>query len=159
MIEKIFYFFHAKSIVGLIGGGMCNLLFSPSTTKSTVICSPLFLEINNRFKYCMEHTNIQFVTSTEIIFERHPYAKYQRIKILSGKFKDMYAEITAAKLNPTSNQIDLTCMLGDTTSVSILCSDNKITISSANVELIDQGLNSPFSLDMTSIYGLKQWLE
>ena len=46
MMEKIQLFREADTIVGAIGGGMCNLLFSPPTTNVICIVSPYFLDIN-----------------------------------------------------------------------------------------------------------------
>jgi capsular polysaccharide biosynthesis protein len=52
--EKLYLFSNAYEIVGSIGGGMSNLLFSKPSTKSYIIVSPIFLDINYRFKYSME---------------------------------------------------------------------------------------------------------
>jgi len=49
-------------------------------------------------------------------------------------------------------------MLGSETSVSVLCSDNIITVNNKDIQLIDKGLNSPFNMDVSSIYSLKEWL-
>jgi len=152
MREKIYYFSNAKVIVGLIGGGMCNLLFSNNNTKSLVICSPYFLDINYRFKYSMEHTQIKYIKDTSVEYSIYPYAKYQRVKLKDGKYAEI---IDVIKEN---NDIILKCMLGSETSVSILCSNNIITVNSKDVNLIDNGLNSPFTLDITSIYKFKDWL-
>ena len=155
MKEKIYYFYHAKFIVGLIGGGMCNLLFSPSTTKSIVIVSPYFMDINNRFKYSMEHTQIKYITDTKVeyLHPQYPYAKFQRVKILKGEHKGKYAEII-----DVDNEQEITCMLGSETSVSVMCSSNYTIVNSKDCELIDKGLNSPFSIDMSSIYNLNEYL-
>jgi hypothetical protein len=156
MKEKIFYFSNAKIIVGLIGGGMCNLLFSKNNTKSLVICSPYFLDINYRFKYSMEHTQIKYIKDTEVEYTIYPYSNYQRVKILSGDHKDKYAEIVDAYY--LEKDLMIKCMLGSETSVSVLCSDNIISVNSKDIELIDKGLNSPFNMDISSIYSLKEWL-
>jgi len=156
MKEKIFYFSNAKVIVGLIGGGMCNLLFSNNDTKSLVICSPYFLDINYRFKYSMEHTQIKYIKDTEVQYTIYPYSNYQRVKILSGDHKDKYAEIVDAYY--LEKDLMIKCMLGSETSVSVLCSDNIITVNNKDIQLIDKGLNSPFNMDISSIYSLKEWL-
>jgi hypothetical protein len=156
MKEKIFYFSNAKTIVGLIGGGMCNLLFSDKNVKSLVICSPYFLDINYRFKYSMEHTQIKYIKNTEVEYNIYPYANYQRVKILSGEHKDKYAEIVDAYY--LEKDLMIKCMLGSETSVSVLCSDNIVVINSKDIQLIDKGLNSPFNMDVSSIYSLKEWL-
>jgi hypothetical protein len=156
MKEKIFYFSKAKIITGLIGGGMCNLLFSDKNVKSLVICSPYFLDINFRFKYSMEHTQIKYIKDTEVVYNIYPYSNYQRVKILSGDHKDKYAEIVDVYY--LEKEIFIKCMLGSETSVSVLCSDNIISINSKDIQLIDKGLNSPFNMDFSGIYSLKEWL-
>ncbi len=156
MKEKIFYFSNAKAIVGLIGGGMCNLLFSKNNTKSLVICSPYFLDINYRFKYSMEHTQIKYIKDTQVEYNIYPYSNYQRVKILLGDHKDKYAEIVDAYY--LEKDLMIKCMLGSETSVSILCSNNIISVNSKDIQLIDKGLNSPFNMDFSSIYSLKEWL-
>ena len=153
MKEKIYYFSKAKVIVGLIGGGMCNLLFSNKDTKSLVICSPYFLDINYRFKYSMEHTQIQYIKDTEVEYSIYPYAKYQRIRLLSGE----YAEIV--NVYKVLEDIFIKCMVGSETSVSILCSNNIVTVNSKDIQVIDKGLNSPFTLELSSIYEFKEWLD
>jgi capsular polysaccharide biosynthesis protein len=65
MKEKIGLFKYAKYVAGPIGGGMCNVIFSPSTTKVLSINSPLFFEINSRFKYSMIHTELYNFDDTE----------------------------------------------------------------------------------------------
>ena len=62
--EKIYIFSNADIICGSIGGGMANLLFSNSNTKSIIINTPYFLEINYRFKYSMENTNFKYCNNS-----------------------------------------------------------------------------------------------
>ena len=66
MVQKILAFHHASHVVGAIGGGMCNLLFSSQSTQSVVIVSPEFMTINNRFKYSMDHTSIRYWYDTHV---------------------------------------------------------------------------------------------
>jgi hypothetical protein len=67
MKEKIGLFNSAKHVAGPIGGGMCNVIFSPPETKVISINSPLFFDINTRFKYSMEHTQLHHFNDTEFI--------------------------------------------------------------------------------------------
>lgn len=151
MKEKIYNFLKATHIVGLIGGGMCNLLFSPQTTKSYVIISPYFLDINYRFKYSMEHTQINYFKDTEIEYINHfNYSKYQRVKILDGKHKNKYGEIE--DIDSETNKIKI--LIGSETSVSVLSTSNIIVEDLNNIITIDNGLNSPFHLNITN---LKDW--
>ena len=46
MEEKIGMFRSAKYVAGPIGGGMCNVIFSPPETKVLSINSPTFFDVN-----------------------------------------------------------------------------------------------------------------
>ena len=65
MKEKIALFSSAKVVAGPIGGGMCNVIFSPPETKVISINSPLFFDVNRRFEYSMSHTDLHHFDYTE----------------------------------------------------------------------------------------------
>ena len=65
MEEKIGMFRSAKYVAGPIGGGMCNVIFSPPETKVLSINSPTFFDVNFRFGYSMEHTDLTHFEYTE----------------------------------------------------------------------------------------------
>ncbi len=67
MREKIGLFNSAKYVAGPIGGGMCNVIFSPSETKVISINSPLFFDINTRFEYSMMHTQLHHFNDTDFV--------------------------------------------------------------------------------------------
>lgn len=67
MKEKIGIFNSAKYVAGPIGGGMCNVIFSPSETKVISINSPLFFDVNRRFEYSMSHTQLHHFNDTEFV--------------------------------------------------------------------------------------------
>ena len=67
MKEKIGLFNSAKYVAGPIGGGMCNVIFSPPETKVISINSPLFFDINYRFEYSMMHTQLFHFNETEFV--------------------------------------------------------------------------------------------
>lgn len=81
---KLAMFAQAELVVGVIGGGMCNLLFSPQTTKSVCIVTPDFLKINERFKHAMDHTQIVYSYSAHAL-PKHPYkfSLYTRVKVVN----------------------------------------------------------------------------
>ena len=136
MATKVHAFYNATHIVGAIGGGMCNLLFSPPSTKSVVIVSPDFMVINNRFKYSMDHTDIKYYFNTELAS-----SKYIRVKVLTGEHKGKYGEIQSE----TCEEVEIA--LGDETSVSIQSEIGiTITLPLSHVEKLDEGLNSPFMI-------------
>lgn len=65
MKEKIALFSSAKVVAGPIGGGMCNVIFSPPETKVISINSPMFFDVNQRFEYSMSHTDLHHFDDTE----------------------------------------------------------------------------------------------
>jgi capsular polysaccharide biosynthesis protein len=69
MEEKIAMFRAAKVVAGPIGGGMCNVIFSPSETKVISINSPRFFDVNYRFEFSMSHTDLHHFDYTEFTEE------------------------------------------------------------------------------------------
>ena len=66
MTEKIQYFANATHIVGAIGGGMCNIVFTSPSCKVVSINSPEFDTINARFLYTMQHTSLTQYKDTNV---------------------------------------------------------------------------------------------
>jgi hypothetical protein len=149
MIAKIQIFSTAKGVVGFIGGGVCNLLFSPCSTESIVLLSPYFLDINYRFKYSLDHTSIRYYSNTSVHFIKHPFAKYMRVKIVAGQYKDVWAEIEDIELDKFN------VILGNKTSVTIPTNGERTYVGIDDVQLADNGLNSPFHLDLDLF---KEWI-
>ena len=61
MSEKIHHFQNATHIAGFIGGGMANCIFSKPSTKVLCLVTPEFLNINKRFVFSMNHTNVSYI--------------------------------------------------------------------------------------------------
>jgi capsular polysaccharide biosynthesis protein len=78
-VEKIAYFANATHVVGCIGGGISNVLFSPSTTNLLAIVSPTFLDVNKRFKYSLNNVDVTYDYNT-LHVDTEKYKKYQRVK-------------------------------------------------------------------------------
>jgi hypothetical protein len=73
MKEKIHLFAEATHVVGAIGGGMCNLIFSRPECIVTCLVSPEFERINHRFLYTMNHTQLTMfrdTLSTSLLYRR-----------------------------------------------------------------------------------------
>jgi hypothetical protein len=83
-IEKIMYFANATHVVGAIGGGISNVLFSPPGTKLTVLVSPTFLDVNKRFKYSLDCVDVTYNMNSSHI-ETGQFKKYMRVKTKDGK--------------------------------------------------------------------------
>lgn len=151
--EKIQLFSRAKIIIGSIGGGMSNLLFSNSETKSIVIVTPDFLNINYRFKYSMEHTDITYFNEVKTYSETNTIPLFCRVKIIKeGNYHDKIGEIfeydketMEYKINISNN--DVTGFNNDIEFDSQLFTKN-------DVELLDNGLNSPYIVDIPQLISI-----
>lgn len=146
MDEKIHLFRNASLVVGAIGGGMSNLLFSPSTTKSIVIVSPHFLDINHRFRYSMEHTDITFFENVSVYRKSNKIPLYCRVRILNsniiGEIED-YDDSNHTYLVRLSNN-----------DVPGFHNDMQFTTKSFydyEFVLIDKGLNSPYQISIKDL--------
>ena len=86
--QKIAIFKNAESVIGAIGGGICNVLFSKPECKLTALVSPHFLDVNTRFKYSIDKVKLTlFVDSRNV--ETTLFKKYMRVKC-----GDIVGEIT-----------------------------------------------------------------
>ena len=136
--EKIAIFKNAESIVGSIGGGVCNVLFSKPNCKLTTLVSPYFLEVNKRFIYSLNKVDLTLFNDTKNT-ETSYFKKYMRVK-----FGDIIGEITEIE--------------GD--NITIIYSDSRlsgwnienkyktITIKPHDCIKLDEGLNSSWEIDL-----------
>jgi hypothetical protein len=147
--EKIAYFKNAEIIVGVVGGGMCNILFSPSKTKALCINTPYFLEINERFKHSMNHTNIIYSDSTYHEKIDYKFRLYSRVKIINPTSQyyncigeiEMYENILYT-ISLSSNDI-----AGFSQNFQL----KKEKFNEDELEAVDFGLNSPYICDLNKL--------
>jgi capsular polysaccharide biosynthesis protein len=144
--EKIQLFGNAKLIIGSIGGGMSNLLFSEKKTKSIIIVTPFFLEINYRFKYSMESSNITYFDNVSVYKEKNEIPLFCRAKIKEdGKIGEIieYDELNDKYLmNISKNDV-----AGFNNSIEF----DKKWSSIDEFNLLDKGLNSPYQVDIDEL--------
>jgi hypothetical protein len=90
-VEKILLFSNAENIIGAIGGGICNVLFSKKETKLIALISPTFLDINQRFKFCLDSVNTTYFIDSKH-FETNYWKKYMRVKVgnIIGEIEEVY---------------------------------------------------------------------
>lgn len=137
-IEKILYFSNATHVIGAIGGGISNVLFSPKTTKLEAIVSPTFLEVNKRFKYSLECVDdVCYNTNTSHV-ETDEFKMYMRVKT-----KDIIGEIERID----GDNLIISYTDGTNTGWNSQCKYKQITLSKNEVEKLDNGLNSLWKLD------------
>jgi len=140
--EKINLFKNATHIVGPIGGGLVNCLFSTNKTSLLVISSPLFLDINYRFIHSFDNVKTKIITDTFHV-EKGLFKKYMRVR---SKSKNIIGEI----VNVENNQVKI---LYSQYSISGWNEKNDYLeeiINFDDCEILDYGLNSEFDVDLDS---------
>lgn len=140
MVEKIQMFADATHVVGAIGGGMCNLVFSRPECIVTCLASPEFERINHRFLYTMNHvrlTMFQNTWSTSILYRR-------------------------AKTGPDIGEVIaedgdiLTLAIGNGTTWNQTASHTLVKVTKSQCTFLDEGLNSPWYFHVTECMKLIQ---
>ena len=140
-IEKIYYFANATHVIGAIGGGIANVLFSKPETKLRAIISPGFMEINTRFKYSLDHVDIYYDYNTKHQFNGD-FNLYMRVKKNDSNILGEIVDI--------SNK-NLTIQYTDGTNTG-WNNNNKfktMTLHQSQVTKLDNGLNSPYIYNYT----------
>jgi hypothetical protein len=140
-IEKILLFNNAKNIIAPIGGGVCNALFCNNKVNITILVSPTFLDINNRFIYLFKDLNVNYNHQSEHI-EKNEFKKYMRVKYgnIIGEIEDinnneLLINYTDANVAGWNNQNQY----------------KTISINQKFCQKLDEGLNSEWILDLNSI--------
>lgn len=137
-IEKIFYFANATHVVGAIGGGISNVLFSPKITKLEALVSPTFLDVNLRFKYSLDCVDVYYNYNTEHA-ESGEFKKYMRVKAKDGNVVGEIEEIYDNKLLVSYTD-------GSNTGWNAENTYKQIEFNMEDVEKLDNGLNSHWKL-------------
>jgi capsular polysaccharide biosynthesis protein len=133
-IEKILYFANTTHVVGAIGGGISNVLFSPKTTKLEAIVSPTFLDVNSRFKYSLDCVDVNYNFNTEHV-EKTEYKTYMRVKTKDGSIIGEIEKIYDNKLLVSYTD-------GSNTGWNSQNQYKQVELNMEEVEKLDNGLNS-----------------
>lgn len=159
--QKITLFRNAEVVVGVIGGGMCNLLMSPQTTKSLCILTPHFMTINNRFKYSMYHTQLMYSDSTQHVPSPYKYKLYSRVKVINpdspvyGQVGEVEEHLIKVAYVVRMSSNDVAGFSQDFTNDM----EGRV-FQEWELETLDDGLNSPYSCDIEQLEAdLKKLLE
>lgn len=137
IIEKIQYFSNATHIIGAIGGGLANVVFSKKNTKLKAIISPTFLDVNNRFKFCLDCVDVEYDMRTKHV-ENTEFKTYMRVKTLDGLIVGEIEKIY-------DNKILVSYTDGSNTGWNSQSKYKKIEFDlNDEVEKLDEGLNSPW---------------
>ena len=105
-IKKIQYFSNATHVIGAIGGGIANVLFCNQKTKLRAIISPTFLDVNKRFKFCLDNIDVTYDMNTTHV-EKTKFKRYMRVKIIDsniiGEIEDIYENKLLISYTDSSN--------------------------------------------------------
>lgn len=149
--EKIYMFMNAECICGAIGGGMSNLLFSQKKTKTYIIESPYFLDINYRFKYSLENTNFQYFKDTKIYKKNNSeYSLYIRVKIMNkaSSDNDKIGEIVDIM---EDNKYIIALSNNDVAGFNNNIKFQEKCFEKEDFNTLDKGLNSPYTFNFTTL--------
>ena len=150
--EKIYLFSNAEKICGSIGGGMANLLFSPVETKSYIIVSPYFLDINHRFKFSLENTNIKYFDETEVFKENDSkYSSYIRVKITNSESIHFNKIGEIIEFNNNMNKYTIALSNNDVAGFNNQIEFQHILFDENDFHCLDSGLNSPYIFDYQNL--------
>ena len=147
--SKVALFAQAELVVGVIGGGMCNLLFSPQITKSVCIVTPEFLTINERFKYSMDHTQITYLDCTKHIESPYKYTLYTRVKVTNPE-SPAYGQIGEIE----EYLRDAYCVRMSSNDIAGFSQDFALearVLQEWELTPLDGGLNSPYVCDLEQV--------
>lgn len=140
-IEKILIFSKAESVIGAIGGGICNVLFSKPECRLIALISPHFLNVNKRFTYSLNRVDVCYFEDTENI-EKTEFKKYMRVKC-----SDLVGEI----INVNKDFIDIAYI---ETNLSGWNNENDyktITKKTSECIKLDEGLNSAWKINLKKL--------
>ena len=137
-IEKILYFANTTPVVGAIGGGISNVLFSPKTTKLEAIVSPTFLDVNSRFKYSLDCVDVNYNFNTEHV-EKTEFKTYMRVKTKDGSIIGEIEKVYDNKLLVSYTD-------GSNTGWNAQNHYKQVELNMEEVERLDNGLNSHWKI-------------
>jgi hypothetical protein len=148
-IEKVQYFSNATHIIGAIGGGIANVVFSPKSTYLKAIISPTFLDINKRFKFCLDKVNVEYDMNTKHI-EDTLLKTYMRVRVTSTGCQRLGLKLEhglVGEIEQINGDIVYVLYTIDCTNTGWNAQNiyNRIELRTSDVENIDNGLNSPWT--------------
>lgn len=143
LLEKIIMFSKADVVVGQMGETAANALFSPSTTRFIAIVTPTYLIRFPRFRYCYKNTDIKYFTKTEQV-ETSKFKTYMKVQ----KKTDVVGIIATVTevINEQTSKIEYIDENG---------TKKEETIENDKYIKKDEGVDSPWKIDMTAVKNLK----
>lgn len=143
-IEKIQYFMNAEVVIGAIGGGISNVLFSNPDTKLIALISPGFLEINKRFSFCFSNLRCVKFFKNSNHYTQDEFKLYMRIK---EKDTNLIGEIEDIK----DNKVLISFTDGSNTGWNSEIKYSRKWIDKNKIIKLDNGLNSPWIIELQKL--------
>lgn len=146
IIEKIYVLSNAKKIIGLLSGGIINILFCNKNTEIIIIESPLYFDINKRIKYAFINNNVIYFNKCYHLND-NLYKLNMRVKTSDNK----YGEIDKIENDYITIRIVNNYLEGwDLNKAYYLSKYAK-----NDIIILDNGINSPFKIDLDEFIKLK----
>jgi hypothetical protein len=137
---KITLFHRAKFIIGALGGGLSNALFSTSRASLIAINSPGFLDVNHRFIYSLNRAKVYIfhdTTHTELT----PYKKFMRVSIPKS---GIIGEVESCSGDYLTVAFSRKQLAGWNATLSL----DHVTVHQRDCLPLDNGLNSAWRIDI-----------
>ncbi len=143
-VEKILLFNSAECVVGAIGGGLCNVLFSnPGCCKLIALVSPTFLDVNGRFLHSFKSTEYHLFTDVRHT-EFTEFKSWMRVRVPNLNIVGEIIEVSTSRV----------LIQYSTQPVAGWNNQNKFETMWVNKELcikLDKGLNSSWELNLDKL--------
>jgi capsular polysaccharide biosynthesis protein len=141
-LEKLDYFSNAEIVVGALGGGVCNVLFSPIEAKLLCLVSPTFLDVNARFSYSLNRVKLSWFLHTKHV-ETGTFKRFMRVSCPS---QGIVGEVTA--VHETSLDVAYTSEI--VAGWNAQNSFNSVQLEKKDCVPLDAGLNSAWLVDLNA---------
>lgn len=138
--DKIAMFRDCTHVVGPIGGGLCNVLFSRPKTQLISIMSPHFMEINGRFCHSFANVQTTYFNDTES-FEKSRFKKHMRVRVRDSNITGEIEDIQEDRLKLIYSRDPIAGWNAQIKYENIWVRDDQ-------VDIIDNGLNSAWTVNM-----------
>jgi len=146
-IEKIFLFANARYVIGAIGGGLCNVLYSKNSCNLISLNSPGFLDVNKRFEYSFKPVN--YIPFNDTYHESNDEFKlFMRVSV-----DNIVGEIIDIDSDTVTISYTKSAVAGWNKSIQY----DTITVLKQDVKKIDGGLNSPWCINMNKFKDIQIW--
>ena len=152
--QKIATFKNATHIVGFIGGGMANTLFSPGHVDVGCILTPEFLRINQRFLYSMAYASLETLDITSLAPHAGTFSPYTRVQVKdeSSPYFNKIGEVHGYKEDKCVVHLSTSVIAGFSLDANLVV----VEFHESQLTQLDAGLNSPF---VCNLEALKDYLD